>query len=228
MNGRRVAEGAALAEYPRFERRLIARLNGPERVQHFVDRLPYNWEPDGETLRSVRSSLAAKTAHCLEAALIACALLEPHGYPPLLLDLESVDKLDHVLFVFQRAGRWGAVARSRDPGLHGRKAVFATLRALVASYELPYIDATGRICGYGVLDLREVRRCDWRFSPRNVWAIERALIDNRHHRVRMPEATYRRWLARYLRFCEQHPGARPVYYPQRSTWLSAGEGCKDL
>lgn len=216
-----------LGAYSADERRLIARMRTPERVQRFVDRLPYNWEPEGETLRSVRASLAAKTAHCLEAALIACALLEQHGYPPLLLDLESVDKLDHVLFVFQRDGRWGAVARSRDPGLHGRKPSFTSLRALVASYELPYIDATGRICGYGVLDLREVRRCDWRFSSRNVWAIERALIDNRHHRVHLPEATYRRWHARYLRFRERHPGGRPVYYPQRATWMSAGEGTRE-
>ena len=65
-------------------------------------------------------------AHCLEAALFAAVVLEQHGYPPLLLSFESIDRLDHVIFVYKQRGRWGSVARSRDPGLHGRKPVFAT------------------------------------------------------------------------------------------------------
>ena len=66
--------------------------------------------------------------------LAAATILEHHGYPPLLMDLESKDQLDHVLFLFRRRGRFGAVARSRDPGLHGRKPVFRSVRALVTSY----------------------------------------------------------------------------------------------
>ena len=54
-------------------------------------------------------------------------------------------------------GRWGSVARSRDPGLHGRKPVFATPRALALSYVDPYVDYTGRVTGYAVVDLRD----DW-------------------------------------------------------------------
>ena len=41
------------------------------------------------------------SAHCLEGALTAATILEQHGYPPLLLDLESQDKLDHVLFLLR-------------------------------------------------------------------------------------------------------------------------------
>ena len=48
--------------------------------------------------------------------------MEQHGRPPLVLSFESIDGLDHVIFVYSRAGRWGSVARSRDPGLHGRRA----------------------------------------------------------------------------------------------------------
>ena len=94
------------------------------------------------------------TAHCLEAALSAAVILEQHGYPPLVLSFESIDRLDHVIFVYRTATGWGSVARSRDPGLHGRRPVFATPRDLALSYVDPYVDYTGRVTGYAVVDLR--------------------------------------------------------------------------
>jgi len=201
-------------------RRLIRQLRTPEAVQAWLERMPYNWERDGETLSTLPTVLRRGSAHCLEAALAAATILECHGHPPILLDLESVDLLDHVLLLFRRNGRFGTVARSRDPGLHGRKPVYRTLRELVRSYAAPYIDTTGRIKGYGVLDLRTLRRSDWRDSPRNVWYIERALIDNAHVPFRTPEAFYRLWHRRYLAFKRRHPRSRPVFYPDRLRWLN--------
>jgi hypothetical protein len=98
------------------ERRVIDELRTPLAVQRFLNALPYNTEPGGETLRSFREVIRRGSAHCLEAALFAAVVLEQHGYPPLVLSFESVDQLDHVIFVYQRNGRWGSVARSRDPG----------------------------------------------------------------------------------------------------------------
>jgi hypothetical protein len=86
----------------------------------------YNRERAAPTLRSFRGVVRTGEAHCLEAALFAAVILEQHGYPPLLLSLESQDRLDHVLFVFRERGRWGSVARSRDVGLHGRRPSSAT------------------------------------------------------------------------------------------------------
>src|SRR5262249_18582766 len=105
------------------ERSLVRRLRTPAAVQRWLNRLPYNTEPPPgrATLRSFRGVVRHRTAHCLEAALAAAVILEQHGYPPLVLSFESIDHLDHVLFVYQHRGRWGSVARSRDPGLHGRK-----------------------------------------------------------------------------------------------------------
>jgi len=136
------------------ERRLIDRLGTPARVQAYLNALRYNTEPDGETLRSFREVVRHRTAHCFEAAMFACVVLEQHGYPPLVLSFESIDHLDHVLFVYTINGRWGSVARSRDPGLHGRKPVFATPRALALSYFESYIDFAGRIKAYAVVDLK--------------------------------------------------------------------------
>ena len=97
-------------------------------MQRFLNDLPYNTEPPPgrATLRSFRGVVRHGTAHCLEAALAAAVILEQHGCPPLVLSFESIDQLDHVIFVYRSRDRWGSVARSRDPGLHGRRPVFRT------------------------------------------------------------------------------------------------------
>ncbi len=206
------------------ERRLIARLTTPAAVQRWLNRLPYNTEPPPgrATLRSLRGVVRHRTAHCLEAALSAATILEQHGYPPLVLSFESIDTLDHVIFVYQRRGRWGSVARSRDPGLHGRKAVFATPRALAASYLDAYVDLTGRITGFAVVDLRIMGRYDWRLADGNVWKVERVLLDTPHRPLRMSDARYRSLLARYRAFTQRYPGRKPVYYEGREAWTEIG------
>ena len=150
----------------------MQRLNTPAKVQRFFSSLPYNWERDGGTMRSFREVVKRNEAHCLEAAVAAAVILEQHGYPPLLLDLESVDLLDHVLFVFKENGGWGSVARSRDIGLHGRKPVYRSLRDLAWSYFDPYVDFSGRLKGYGLTSLYEFGNYDWRFSSRKMTKIE--------------------------------------------------------
>src|ERR671926_762273 len=151
----RISPVPPLAAFTPAERRIIARLRTPALVQQYLNDLPYNTEPPPgrATLRSFRGVVRHGTAHCLEAALAAAVILEQHGFPPLVLSFESIDELDHVIFVYQHRGRWGSVARSRDPGLHGRKPVFATARALALSYFDPYVDFTGRITGYALVNL---------------------------------------------------------------------------
>jgi len=208
-----------LSIHSRAARRLITRLRTPEQVQRWLNRLPYNWERRGETLRTIDGVIRHGQAHCLEAALVAATILEQHGVPPILVDLESIDQLDHVIVLFRRNGSFGSVARSRDPGLHGRKPVYPNLHTLVRSYAAPYIDLTGRLKGYGVLDLRSLPRADWRTSPRNVWYVERALNQNRHRRFRVSDAFYHRWHRRYQEFKRRHPNEKPSFYPNRSKWM---------
>lgn len=200
------------------EQRLIARLRTPRRVQRWLSSLPYNWERSGETLRGLRSVLRHRSAHCLEAAISAAALLEHHAYPPLLVSFASIDKLDHVIYVFRWRGRWGSIARSRDPGLTGRKPLFPSVRSLVVSYMEPYVDETGRIVGYGLADLRDLGRYDWRFSMRNRWKVEQWLIDYPHKRIAISDRRYRELHRRYVEYKRRHHGRKPVYYADRHTW----------
>lgn len=198
---------------------VIQKCRTPQQVQEFLRSLPYNWEKNGETLRTFRGVVEHWSAHCLEGALVAATILEQHGYPPLLLDFESQDKLDHVLFLFKRRGRYGTVARSRDAGLHGRKPVFRMLRPLVMSYVDPYVDGSGRITGYGVFDLRTLRYCNWRLSPKNVWAVERALINFPHKHIKTSDRRYRAMLRQFRAFREKYPDRPVTFYRDRHQWL---------
>lgn len=199
---------------------MIERCTTPYRVQQFLNGLPYNSEPQGATLRCFRGVMEQGSAHCLEAALSAGAILEQHGYPPLYLDLASQDGLDHVLFLYRQDGCWGTVARSRDPGLHGRKPVFRTLRALVNSYFEPYIDFEGRIVGYAKGDLRDLGGYDWRFSRKNVWKVERYFIDLPHTDFPSSDRRYAYWFERYQAYKRRYPGRKPLYYPNRRLWTA--------
>lgn len=198
---------------------VIRRCRTPRQVQEFLRTLPYNWEKKKETLRTLRGVVRHWQAHCLEGALTAATILEQHGYPPLLLDFESQDKLDHVLFLFRRRRRYGTVARSRDLGLHGRKPIFRTVRQLVMSYVDPYVDGSGRITGYGVFDLRTLPNCDWRLSPKNVWAVERALIKFPHKKIQTSERRYRAMLRQFLAFRKKYPGRPVTFYSNRHQWM---------
>jgi hypothetical protein len=209
------------------ERRVIARLRTPAAVQHYLNRLPYNNEPapGGATLRSFRGVVRTGTAHCMEAALAAAVILEQHGYPPLILSFESIDELDHVLFVYQHRGRWGAVARSRDPGLHGRKPVFRRPRDLALSYVDPYIDYTGRITGYTVVNIAELLGdYDWRLSDKNVWKAERVLLDAPHRPIASSDARIDALRRRYVQFKKAHPDRKPLFYRNRDRWSELPAG----
>ena len=139
----------------------------PKKVQKLLRALNYNSEQSGETLKSALVTLKSGNAHCLEAAFLAAAILEHKGYPPLVMSIESIDNLDHIIYVYKKNNKWGAIGRSRDTGLHGRKAIFRSARDLAMSYYDPYVDKSGCICGYQVVNLDDCG-ADWRQSKKNV------------------------------------------------------------
>lgn len=205
--------------FTRKEWELIQALRTPAQVQSYFTSLPYNWERNGGTLRSFREVLKVGEAHCLEAAVAAAVILEQHGYPPLLMDIESVDLLDHVIFVFQKDRKWGSIGRSRDIGLHGRRPLFRSLRDLTWSYFDPYVDFSGRIKGYGVTSLYDLGNYDWRFSPRKMTKIEDHLRAIPHRKIRSSDIRYERLLARYHQYKKRYPDRSPSYYDNRSQWM---------
>jgi hypothetical protein len=206
-------------KFTKSEWRIVQRLNTPAKVQRFFSEMPYNRESEGGSLRSFREVLKVREAHCLETALGAAVILEQHGHAPLLLDIQSKDLLDHVVYLFHDNGRWGSIGRSRDAGLQGRKSVFRSVRDLVWSYFDPYVDFTGRIRGYGIANLYDLGDYDWRFSPRRMLKIEDYLRAMPHRRLRSSDARYEKLLSRYRDYKKRFPDRSPRYYDNRWQWM---------
>jgi hypothetical protein len=114
------------------ERRTIARLTTPEKLQAFLDGLPYRSE---EIYRCPLRVLRDGRGHCYDGAVLAAMALGRMGYPPRIVELiPNKRDDDHIVAVYRREGGWGAVAHSNFTGLRYREPVFHNLRELVMSY----------------------------------------------------------------------------------------------
>ena len=113
------------------ERRILSRLNSPEKIQDFLDELNPNLE---ETDYSPRNVMAEKSADCLEGAVFAAAVLRFHGKIPLITSFYSSRDSDHVVALFKSKEHWGAISKSKYTGLCYREPIHRNLRELVISY----------------------------------------------------------------------------------------------
>ncbi len=192
----------------------LRRLATPERVQRFLEKLPYNLERDGETVRSPRRVLRDRTAHCFEGALFAAAAFRVNGRPPLVVDLESVRDDDHVIAPYREHGRWGAVATSKFAGLCFREPVYRTLRELVLSYFEHYYNDAGEKTLRAFsrpVDLSRFDRIAWMTSDRDLWPIAKHLVRVGHVPLLPPAyARKRHYMDRRLYEAGYHgyPGPR--------------------
>jgi len=114
--------------------KLLVGLKTPRKIQDFLVFFPQNFEPDGDTARSVKSALNARSAHCIEGAMIAAMALWLQGHPPLLIDLCAHQDMDHVIAPFKQNGKWGAISKTNYTCLRCRDLVFRSVRELVMSY----------------------------------------------------------------------------------------------
>lgn len=123
------------------ERKRIAGLTTPFRIQAFLDEVPYSGE---ERYRCPLSFLRDRTGHCFDGAVFAAAMLQRLGHRPLIVDMLPNDRDDdHMLALYRRGGRWGAVAKSNFSGLRFREPVYRSLRELVMSYFEGYFNSAG-------------------------------------------------------------------------------------
>jgi len=127
------------------ERRQFAKLNTPNKIQDFLDSLPANFEPDGDTHMSPRCLLRAGVAHCTEGAIFAAACLLFHGRDAFLMDLRSLPSdQDHVVTLFKERGQWGAISKTNHAVLRWRDAIYRSPRELAMSYAHEYYLKDGR------------------------------------------------------------------------------------
>ena len=126
--------------WTRREAAVLDRMRTPEKIQAFLERIPYNTD---DQCRSPRRVMAERRAHCMEGALMAAAALRYHGFGCRILDLMAVRDDDHVIALFRRHGCWGAVAKSNFSGLRFREPVYRNLRELAMSYFESYFNTLG-------------------------------------------------------------------------------------
>lgn len=119
-------------------------LNSPEKIQNFLSTLHFNLEDRGETYMSVERSINAREAHCFEGALVAAAALWINGERPLLMDLKTTNKdIDHVVCLYRREGKWGAIGKTNHAVLRFRDPVYRDTRELALSYFHEYFLPSG-------------------------------------------------------------------------------------
>ena len=121
------------------ERRLFARLNTPQKIQTFLDRLPANFEPNGDTIMSPRRMMRDRVAHCAEGALFAAAVLAFHGQDASLMDIRSLPSdHDHIVTLFKQRGLWGAISKTNHAILRWRDPIYRSPRELAMSFAHEY------------------------------------------------------------------------------------------
>jgi len=166
------------------ENKVFSKLAAPQKIQDFLDALPINFEPKGETYLSPRLVLARRTAHCFEGALLAAAALAYHGKPPLLLDLRATqDEDDHVVALFRVGGLWGAISKTNHPVLRYRDPVYRSVRELAMSYFHEYVapDLRKSLREFSSpFDLRRYRPKRWLIAQKKLQWLADAL-DRSHH-----------------------------------------------
>lgn len=121
------------------ERKLIASLTTPFKIQTFLDSVPYSGE---DRYRAPLTFLRERAGHCFDGAVFAIAMLRRLGQRPLLVDMLPNDRDDdHMLALYKYENRWGAVAKSNFAGLRFREPVYRNVRELVMSYFNDYYNS---------------------------------------------------------------------------------------
>jgi len=166
------------------EIKILKGLNTPGKIQDFLNRIPINFEEKGDTCMSPRMVLKNRKAHCIEGAMLAAAALRVHGEKPLVVDMTATKKdFDHVICVFKKDGKWGAIGKTNHPVLRYREPVYKSIRELVMSFFHEYFDDDGKknLRSYSApVDLSRFDHFNWMASEEDIWYIPDYLEKIKH------------------------------------------------
>ncbi len=168
------------------EKKLMQKLDVPAEVQDFLNRLKFNFEKKGETLKSPIMVLRTKNAHCLEGAILGAYILSLHNFPPLLLHLQAMEEdYDHVIAPFRANSLWGALSKTNHAVLRYREPVYKNIHELVMSYFHEYF------LDNGVKTLRKYSKPlnlnmfdrGWETTEKDLWEIDKMLDKIEHYNI---------------------------------------------
>jgi uncharacterized protein YbcI len=192
---------------PKEQINIISKLNTPNKIQDFLDSLPFNFEKGGETYMSPLKMLRAKKAHCFEGAVFSALCLTYHNFENFLIDLKVKDTKkdsDHVISVFvlrdgsQKYSKkyYGATSKTNHSILRFRDPIYKSLRELVMSYYNEYYIDSGEKTLFSFskpFDIWDKFKTDWIAEERDLDQIAEALDESPHIRFVPPK------MERYIR-----------------------------
>lgn len=167
---------------------ILKKLDTPAKIQNFLDTLPMNFEPEGDTCFSPLTVLEKKRCHCIEGAILAALALRVHGQPPLLLDL-TADKtdFDHVVTLFKVGDHWGAISKTNHGVLRYREPIYRSIRELAMSYFHDYVNTeTGKKTLRSFSRPVNLKRFDslgWMTTKEEVFEIPAYLAEVKHYPI---------------------------------------------
>jgi hypothetical protein len=173
------------ATFKKFPKELATfkKLNTPQKIQDFLDGLRINFEKKHSTLRSPLMALRRKETHCVEGAMLAAAMLWYHGEEPLLLDLVTTkNDHGHVVALFKKGNRWGAISKTNHAVLRYRDPIYRGAREIAMSYFNEYFLDSGvkTLRSYSTPFSMLRFNDDWLVTRRNLWEVTDALDDAPH------------------------------------------------
>ena len=169
------------------ELKILEEMDSPKKIQDFLNEFPVNFEEKGETCMSPRRVLRENKAHCIEGAMLAAVALRLQGQKPLVLDLTATKRdFDHVVAVFKKHGKWGAISKTNHAVLRYREPVYRDVRELVMSFFHEYFDDTGKktLRSFSMpVDLSKFDKRNWVTEEKDLWYINDYLADVRHYPI---------------------------------------------
>lgn len=164
--------------------KLLKSLNTPAKIQDFLNALPANFEENGDSFMSPMSVLEKKVCHCTEGAILAALALRVNGMEPLVVDLvASKNDFDHVIAVFRKDGKWGAISKTNHAVLRYREPIYSSIRELAMSYFHEYLDKEGRknLRSFSApVNLKRFDKLGWMSSKNDIYYIPEYLVGVKH------------------------------------------------
>lgn len=175
-----------MLSFTQQEKSLLKKLNTPAKVQDFLNSLPFNFEKNGETIKSPIRVLRRRSAHCLEGALLGAFILSLHGFTPYLIHLKTTkDDDDHVIAPFKKGELWGVLSKTNHTVLRYREPIYKNIRELAMSYFHEYFLPNGQktLRQYSaLLNLNTLNR-DWAIEEKDLWYVDNKLDKIKHYNI---------------------------------------------
>ena len=175
-----------MLDFSKKEKKFLKKLNTPAKVQDFLNTLHFNFEKNGDTLKSPLFVLREKNAHCFEGALLGAYILSLHGFTPYLLHLKTIkEDYDHVIVPFRMGRYWGALSKTNHAVLRYREPIYKNIRELAMSYFHEYFlnDGKKTLRQYSALLNLNIFEDNWMILDGDLWGIDENLDRLKHYDI---------------------------------------------